>query len=424
MSSAPLDLIGVGFGPSNLGLAIAVEEVAPWLRVRFMEQQERFGWHRGMLLEGATMQVAFLKDLAMMRDPTSSYSFVNYLHERQRLVEFVNHKTLFPTRVEFHDYLEWAAARQTHQVSYGTRVLSVTEGGGPLQVIADGPAGTIGTTAWNVVAAVGITPFLPAELTPSSRVWHSSQLLHRLAEHDAGPDRRDTFVVIGAGQSAAEVTEHLHSRYPQAQVHAVFSRYGYSPADDSPFANRIFNPSAVDDYFTAGQDVRALLDHYHANTNYSVVDSDLIDELYRRSYAERVSGTPRLHVHSASRATGVAETADGVSVAVCHLPTARVETVHAQHVVCATGYQPQTLQELLSGLDHLCLRDAAGRLLVDRDYRVRTRGDVPWSLYLQGGTEHTHGLSSSLLSNTATRAGEVLASITQRVPSRPVAASA
>ena len=33
---------------------------------------------------------------------------------------------------------------------------------------------------------------------------------------------------------------------------------------------------------------------YHANTNYSVVDADLIEELYRREYQEKVLGTPRL----------------------------------------------------------------------------------------------------------------------------------
>jgi lysine/ornithine N-monooxygenase len=40
-----------------------------------------------------------------MRDPTSAYSFVAYLHDCGRLVDFMNRKTLFPLRIEFHDYL-------------------------------------------------------------------------------------------------------------------------------------------------------------------------------------------------------------------------------------------------------------------------------------------------------------------------------
>lgn len=33
--------------------------------------------------------------------------------------------------------------------------------------------------------------------------------------------------------------------------------------------------------------------------------------------------------------------------------------------------------------------------------------DVSAGIYLQGGTEHTHGLTSTLLSTTAIRAGEI-----------------
>ncbi|MFD6073701.1 SidA/IucD/PvdA family monooxygenase, partial [Amycolatopsis lurida] len=110
------DVVGVGFGPSNLALAIAVTEhnTAPGaetVTAHFLERQVRFGWHRGMLIDNATMQVSFLKDLATMRNPTSSFSFLSYLHSKDRLVDFINHKNLFPLRIEFHDYFEWAAEK-------------------------------------------------------------------------------------------------------------------------------------------------------------------------------------------------------------------------------------------------------------------------------------------------------------------------
>jgi hypothetical protein len=82
-----LDVLGVGFGPSNLALAIALEEQAGRatatrpVRAGFIERQGQFGWHRGMLITGATMQVSFLKDLVTMRNPTSDFSFIAYLHE-------------------------------------------------------------------------------------------------------------------------------------------------------------------------------------------------------------------------------------------------------------------------------------------------------------------------------------------------------
>jgi L-ornithine N5-oxygenase len=66
------ELIGVGFGPSNLAVAIAAGELgAAAPRQLFLERQPRFGWHRGMLIEDATMQVSFLKDLVTLRNPAS-----------------------------------------------------------------------------------------------------------------------------------------------------------------------------------------------------------------------------------------------------------------------------------------------------------------------------------------------------------------
>ncbi|MFD1045962.1 SidA/IucD/PvdA family monooxygenase, partial [Kibdelosporangium lantanae] len=148
------DVVGVGFGPSNLALAIALTEhnaqVGPGERVRgrFLERQPRFGWHRGMLIEDATMQVSFLKDLVTMRNPSSGFSFLCYLRDRGRLVDFINHKNLFPLRTEFHDYFEWAAAQVEDLVTYGTNVTDLGFDGSCLRVG--------GHRARNVMLATGL----------------------------------------------------------------------------------------------------------------------------------------------------------------------------------------------------------------------------------------------------------------------------
>lgn len=411
-----LDLLGVGFGPSNLALAIAVSEhnsSAPArsrLRARFLERQESFGWHRGMLIDDATMQVSFLKDLVTLRDPASDFSFLSYLHSKGRLVDFVNHKTLFPLRVEFHDYFGWAAERVGDLVEYGTEVTAV-------RPVADGREITrfdvlTGDgevySARNVVIATGLVPSLPEGLRASDRVWHNAELLDKLD----GFDDAARFVVIGAGQSAAETTALLHERFTGAQVCAVFSRYGYSPSDDSPFANRIFDPVAVDEFHDAPQDVRDRLLACHANTNYSVVDLDLIEDLYRRYYREKVLGERRLRVLNASRVTGVVEDGDGVRVTVESMTTGRRTVLDADAVVCATGYRHGDVTALLGDTASMLRRDEEGRPLVARDYRLLTEPACGAALYVQGGaTEHSHGITSSLLSNNAVRSKEILDSI-------------
>jgi L-ornithine N5-oxygenase len=424
MSEPELDLVGIGFGPSNLAMAIAVAEhndaIGPQQRVsaRFVERQAGFGWHRGMLLDDATMQVSFLKDLVTLRDPTSGFSFLKYLHTRGRLVDFINAKSLFPLRVEFHDYFAWAAGQVADRVTYDTEVISVRpvpDGAGDitaLDVVARS-AGTLTThRARNLVVGTGLRPRLPEGVTTSERVWHTSDLVHNLEKIRGTAPRR--VVVVGAGQSAAEAVACLHTTFPTAEVCAVFARYGYSPADDSSYANRIFDPAAVDDFYTAPEDVKRRLMEYHGNTNYSVVDVDLINDLYRRAYQEKVMGRERLRMMNVSRVTRVDDHGAGVDARVRSMVTGEVTALAADLVVFATGYHQADPFAVLGDVAGLCRTDDAGRPEVGRDYRAATDPRLRCGIYLQGGTEHTHGITSALLSNTAVRVGEILASILTR----------
>ncbi|MEU9717528.1 lysine N(6)-hydroxylase/L-ornithine N(5)-oxygenase family protein [Streptomyces sp. NPDC047976] len=420
------DLVGIGFGPSNVAMAIALSEHnaragrQDAVTAQFFEVQPRFGWHRGMLIDDATMQVSFLKDLVTLRNPASGFSFLCYLKSRGRLVDFINHKSLFPLRVEFHDYLEWAAAQVDDMVCYGHEVVGVTP------VLSDGVVEHLDVTvrsgeglalhrARNLVIGTGLRPLMPEGVERTEHVWHTSELLTRVEEMaGAAPSR---FIVVGAGQSAAENVAYLHRRFPGAEVCAVFTRYGYSPADDSGFANRIFDPEAVDEFFTAPEDVKRGLMDYHRNTNYSVVDIDLIDDLYRQMYQEKVLGTERLRFLNVSRLTEVKEAPGaGVRATVRSLVTGEETLLDADAVVFATGYRPADPLGLLGEVADRCLRDEEGRVRVGRDYRIGTEPGVRCGIYVQGGTEHTHGITSSLLSNTAVRVGEILDSLLGRSP--------
>jgi L-ornithine N5-oxygenase len=408
------DVVGVGFGPANLALAVALVESDRPVRARFLEQQEEFGWHRGMLIENATMQVPFLKDLATPRNPVSTFGFLSYLAARERLAEFTNLRDFYPTRAEFHDYLTWAAARFADQVGYGSEVVDVRpvfEDGEIVALDVCTRAGERHRTR-DLVLAPGQRPALPDGLVASERLWHSSELLARRARLDTDPPR--TVAVVGSGQSAAEVTAHLHERYPDTTVHALVSRYGFMPADASPFVNELFDPSAVDLFFSAPPHTREKILAGHRNTNYSVVDQDLISDLYRRRYRERVAGTTRLHVWRMSRLLDVALAGEGAEVAIETALTGEVTRLGVDLVVCATGYRAVDPVTLLGGLRPFCETDARGALKVGRDHRVAAVPALRCAVYLQGVTEPSHGLSSSLLSNVAVRAGEIAASLSAR----------
>jgi L-ornithine N5-oxygenase len=101
---------------------------------------------------------------------------------------------------------------------------------------------------------------------------------------------------------------------------------------------------------------------------------------------------------------------EGVQVDILHHPTGNIDRVECDAVVYATGFAPASLRGILGELHHdLVLED--GRPAVSRDYRLTTTPPTGGALYIQGNTEHTHGLTSSLLSNIAVRSGEILQSI-------------
>ncbi len=420
------DVVGIGFGPSNLSLAIALEEhygtdKENSLSAAFFEKQASLGWHRNMLLPEAKMQISFLKDLATFRNPVSRFSFISYLHSAGRLAHFVNNQDFFPTRQEFHDYLEWAETRVSDRVRYNTEVrsLKVPEGGRgrlidsvQIEVQDNVEGGTKLVDTRNVVISTGLVPKMPIGIERSDQVWHSSEFLERFRGWNHREKKR--VAVVGAGQSAAEIVRFIYDTVPDAEIFVILSAYGYSIADDTPFANRIFDAAAVDDYYHGTDRSREAFWKHHRNTNYGVADDEVIRDLFRRVYQDEVRKTPRLNFVNLSRVDRVKQVGNDTRVTVNSLLTEDSYDLDVDVLICSTGYESMEPTELLGDLEQYCVRDEQGRFRVERDYRLVTTPELQCGIYLQGGTEHTHGLASSLLSNIAVRSGEIADSIADR----------
>nr|AGS49485.1 peptide monooxygenase [uncultured bacterium esnapd7] len=404
------DVVGVGFGPSGLALAIALAEHPAELSHLFLEQSAAPNWHRGMLLPGARMQVAFLKDLATFRNPASRFSFVSYLHQTGRLAQFVNNRDFFATRHDFHTYLEWAETGVAERVRRGTEVTGMRLDGDTVRVDV---RGSRSVHARNVVISTGLVPRMPAGVDADQYVWHSSRFLDNFRAL-ARPPRR--VVVAGAGQSAAEIARFLYDELPDASIHVVLPSFGYSAADSTPFANRVFDPEAMGDYHSAPAAAKEMIWRYHKNTNYSVVDEGVLQGLHQRAYDDELSGRGRLKFLNMTRVLSAKLVGNDTRVTVHSALADRSSDLDVDLLVCATGYEPMDPAELLGEIDAHCLRDDRGRYVVGRDHRLVTSPEVRCGIFLQGGTEHTHGLSSSLLSNIAVRSGEITDSIAGRLP--------
>jgi L-ornithine N5-oxygenase len=96
------------------------------------------------------------------------------------------------------------------------------------------------------------------------------------------------------------------------------------------------------------------------------------------------------------------------------LPTGEVSTLEADVIVYATGYRERNPFDLLGEAAAHCQVGPGGGPVVERDYRIATDAGLGCGIYLQGATQGTHGIASSLLSMTAVRTGEIVQSIARR----------
>ncbi|KAK1980652.1 L-ornithine 5-monooxygenase [Colletotrichum cereale] len=476
------DLICVGFGPASLSVAVAMHDyqeagrqLAPGRsapRVLFLEKQPQFAWHPGMLLSGARMQISFIKDMASLRNPRSQFTFLNYLHCNNRLVDFTNLDTFLPARVEYEDYLRWCARHFDDVVEYGRDVVSVspdpqTAGGVRTWTVKSRSIKTGQVTSYqtrNVLIATGGQPRLPKVLPAKHpRIIHSSQYAQLAPQILNDTSRPYRVAVIGAGQSAAEIFRDVQRAYPNAKTWMVMRSEFLKPADDSPFVNSIFNPSYVDELYPKSQNYRRALIKEAKATNYGVVRLQIIEALYEMLYHQkRTLGTDErkwphrmLFGRDITQVTESKET-DRLQLHVRRLESAcdgpedgfvgqlpGDEVLDVDLVVAATGYQrnahidmlrdswsllPEAPpagnagdRELVDGWE-ICGPDATSgsrKLEVGRDYRVRyAPGAVApdAGVYLQGCCEATHGLSDTLLSILAVRSAEIIDSIFPSTP--------
>lgn len=416
------DLIGIGFGPANLSVAIALEEAmadGKKLDCRFIERKPGFEWHGDMLLHGTRMQISFLKDLVTLRNPSSSYSFVNYLYQNNRLNAFINMSTFQPTRIEFNDYLQWAAKRVSADVCYGTEVISVdavdedSDGVDWVCVTSRDSAGRITRClAKNIIVAVGGTPKLPKEFPELNQLKDIPSITHSSRykswrEQFAKKLDKPRIGIVGAGQSAAEIFVDLVGYHPEGEIEIINRERSIHPADDSPFVNEIFDPDFTGEVYNSNEQTRQNLLQRFQGTNYAVVDMPEINSIYETLYVQRITGK-HIHKHRAFHNIDSAILNDDQSwtLTMRNNITGDVCECRYDALVLATGYHYRRHFELLDGLKPWLIDQP-----VERNYRLPTSGNCRVNIYLQGCNEPSHGLSDTLLSVISVRAEEIVSDL-------------
>lgn len=243
---------------------------------------------------------------------------------------------------------------------------------------------------------------------------HCSQVIEGIGS--LSRDASFSVTVVGGGQSAAEVVEYLHDNFPRCQITAVVSAFGYMPADDTPFVNQIFDSEWVDSFFEASEETKQEVLMRHSTTNYAAVDIDLISSLYKKVYRDKLLGEGRLRFKRLTRVTAAREE-DGQAILLLHDKLAgKTSTTRSDYLVCATGYVPNEIDEILAPeLAQRLQRDAQERPRFSRTYQLEFESSTIAPIYCVGMNQYSHGLTSTLLSNIAIRSGEILEDLKMRI---------
>ncbi|MFF4185833.1 lysine N(6)-hydroxylase/L-ornithine N(5)-oxygenase family protein [Streptomyces sp. NPDC001691] len=406
-TSEAYDFIGIGLGPFNLGLACLTEPIDE-LSGLFLETKPDFEWHSGMFLEGAHLQTPFLSDLVTLADPTSPYSFLNYLKESGRLYSFYIRENFYPLRTEYNDYCRWAAGKLS-SVRFNQTVASVTydERDETYAVTT-----TTGDTfrARRLVLGTGTPPHLPEPCRGlGGDLLHNSRYL----EHKESLQRKESITLVGSGQSAAEIYYDLLS---EIDVHGyrlnwVTRSPRFFPLEYTKLTLEMTSPEYVDYFHALPEATRYRLESAQKGL-FKGIDSELIDAIFDLLYQKNLKGPvpTRLLTNSSLKSASYDTTSGTYTLGFRQEEQEKDYTLTTDGLILATGYR-YAEPEFLGPVSHRLRRDARGRFDVARNYAIDTTGH---GVFLQNAAVHTHSITSPDLGMGAYRNAYIIGELLGR----------
>ncbi|AMA60088.1 oxygenase [Bradyrhizobium sp. CCGE-LA001] len=398
-----LDVIGIGIGPFNLSLAALIEPTP--LRALFLDKRDTFFWHPGLRLPNSRLQVSPLKDCVTLVDPTSPHSFLNYLALHGRLYSFVNKRNASTSRQEFIEYYRWVAGR-LNTLRFSEDVTNVVPFRDGYRISTN--ATTFLTRA--IVVGVGVEPKIPdcARSLSSETVYHAADYLDRQLPHAA-----EHVLVVGGGQSGAEIIEDILGRSVSTQITWVTSRSNLFSMDDNSFVNEAYTPAYSRRFHALPLQQRRDIVEGEMLTS-DGISADLCNRLYEMLYDRSVDRTlaDRFRVLSSAVVKDITSHNKRWRVDLDEIATQRSSSVVVDRIVLATGFQPRMPPFLEALLEGACKE--GGLPVLGPDYAVRFGRHMPGPIYLQNQSRVQHGLQSANLSLVAYRNSQIINSLLGR----------
>ena len=392
MTDVPVyDVVGVGIGPFNLGLAAMLDGVEEDIDAAFLERDGEFQWHEGMQLDGTTLEVPFLADLVTLADPTSEYSYLNYLRETGRIYEFYFYETFQVPRLEYNDYLQWVVGC-LDTCRFNREVIDVRwDEDGHYVVIARDPETdeTIEYHAENLALGIGSRPQIPESHAghPDEDVFHTARYRYN-REHVLDVD---SITVVGSGQSAAEVFQDVLERQSDHgyRLDWLTRSDGFFPMEYSKLGLQHFTPEYEQYVYDLPQEVKNELVP-NQDLLYKGIDpetsAEIYDLLYRRSIGDCC---PDVGLFAMTEVRDIVDVGDAYALDCHQWQTEESFVQESEIVILGTGYE-RPIPDFLEPIEDAIGWDEKGRFGVTEDHRLEI--DLPGDVFLQNAEPHTHGV--------------------------------
>ncbi|NJP38732.1 lysine N(6)-hydroxylase/L-ornithine N(5)-oxygenase family protein [Alkalicoccus luteus] len=393
-------VIGIGIGPANLGLAALLTK-AEDIQSLFFDESPEFQWHPGMLIEGADLQVPFLADLVTLADPTSPFTFLNYLSSQGRLHAFFFFNRFDIPRREYNHYARWTAG-QLNNCLFGRSVTNVVYKEGSYHVCVLDQETKVETTYYadHIVVGTGTKPLIPEPLQghPPEDVLHTSQYVMQ-EDSIAGAEK---VLIAGSGQSAAEVFLELLQKDHRPELNWYTRSAGFFQLESGKLGQEIFSPDYID-YFHALPLEKRLDELPNLTQLRNGVEESTLHKIYDVLYHRTTGGHPSGTVIQANtEVKDIKAAGDGSYEVTLHQhQQEKTFRVTADKVILGTGYKPD-IPEWLETLTKDADRED-DRLKINRRYHLSFPDERSGRLYTLTDIVHSHGAGATNLALAVNR---------------------
>lgn len=410
MQNKIYDFIAVGVGPFNLSLACLTAPIEN-LDGLFFDKNESFNWHPGMLLQDTTLQIPFLADLVTLADPTSPFSFLNYIKEQGKMYSFYIRENFLLLRNEYNQYCQWAI-KKLPNIYFNTEVTAIAyDENQQLYIVSTLSTKTNITTIYKtkkIVLGTGTAPHIPKSCQSlKGKAIHSSAYI----QNKASLQKQKSITVLGSGQSAAEVFNDLLQEIDVYgyQLNWITRSSRFFPMDYSKLTLEMTSPEYVDYFYNLPSDKR---DHLLKNQKllYKGINKDLIATIFDTIYNKKVITEidVNLRTNAACTKGTYDETNQSFELELHQVEQDKRYRHKTDALVLATGYGYK-LPEFLEGIANRIQWDEKGRFATNRNYTIDNNGS---EVFVQNAELHTHGFVTPDLGMACYRNSYIIKEIT------------